>query len=64
MIQANAQRLARAETRSSAVRHGIEAANDAGKAAGEIFSAGFLESEAQAIAVAIETQRIETEPQP
>jgi len=40
------------ETRASAVRRAIEAANTAGKAAGEIFSAGFLEFNAQAIAVA------------
>jgi predicted Zn-dependent protease len=41
-----------AETRVSAVRRAIEAANSAGKAAGEIFSAGFLEHNAQAMAVA------------
>jgi predicted Zn-dependent protease len=41
-----------AETRVSAVRRAIEAANSAGKLAGEIFSAGFLEHNAQAMAVA------------
>jgi predicted Zn-dependent protease len=40
------------ETRASAVRRAIEAANTAGKAAGQIFSAGFLEFNAQALAVA------------
>jgi predicted Zn-dependent protease len=40
------------ETRASAVRRAIEAANTAGKAAGQIFSAGFLEFNAQAFAVA------------
>jgi predicted Zn-dependent protease len=40
------------ETRASAVRRAIEAANAAGKAAGQIFSAGFLEFSAQALAVA------------
>jgi predicted Zn-dependent protease len=41
-----------AETRASAVRRAIEAANSAGKAAGKIFSAGFLQFNAQATAVA------------
>src|SRR5262245_4795351 len=41
-----------AETRAGAVRRAIEAANTAGKAAGQIFTAGFLEYNAQAIAVA------------
>jgi predicted Zn-dependent protease len=41
-----------AETRASAVRRAIEAANSAGKAAGQIFTAGFLQSNAQTIAVA------------
>src|SRR5262245_56745609 len=40
------------ETRASAVRRAVEAANSAGKSAGEIFSAGFLEFDAQTIAVA------------
>ena len=40
------------ETRASAVRRAIEASNSAGKAAGQIFSAGFLEFSARAIAVA------------
>jgi predicted Zn-dependent protease len=41
-----------AETRAGAVRRAIDAANSAGKAAGQIFTAGFLEYNAQAIAVA------------
>src|SRR5262245_30794783 len=41
-----------AETRASAVRRAIESANSTGKAAGQIFTAGFLEFNAQAIAVA------------
>jgi predicted Zn-dependent protease len=41
-----------AETRSSAVRRAIDAANSAGKAAGQIFTAGFLEHNATALAVA------------
>ena len=40
------------ETRVSAVRRAIESANGAGKAAGQIFTAGFLEFNAQTIAVA------------
>ena len=40
-----------AETRAGAVRRAIDAANSAGKAAGQIFTAGFLEHNAQAIAV-------------
>jgi len=40
------------ETRTSAVRQAVEAANRAGKAAGQIFTAGFLQSNARAIAVA------------
>jgi len=41
-----------AETRSTAVRRAIEAANSAGKAAGQIFTAGFLDYNAAALAVA------------
>ena len=41
-----------AETRSTAVRRAIEAANSAGKAAGQIFTAGFLNYNAAALAVA------------
>ena len=41
-----------AETRSSAVRRAIEAANSAGKAAGQIFTAGFLENNALALSIA------------
>jgi len=41
-----------AETRSTAVRRAIEAANTAGRAAGEIFTAGFLDFNAIAYAVA------------
>jgi predicted Zn-dependent protease len=40
------------ETRATAVRRAIEAANNAGKDAGPVFSAGFLEFNASAIAVA------------
>jgi predicted Zn-dependent protease len=40
------------ETRTSAVQRAVEAANNAGKAAGQIFTAGFLQSGAQAFAVA------------
>jgi len=41
-----------AEVRSGAVRRAVDAAASEGKAAGEIFSAGFLEAAAGAIAVA------------
>src|SRR5262245_17396528 len=41
-----------AETRASAVRRAIESANTSGKAARQIFTAGFLEHNAQTIAVA------------
>jgi predicted Zn-dependent protease len=41
-----------AETRSTAIQRAIDAANGAGKAAGQIFTAGFLEHGATAIAVA------------
>jgi predicted Zn-dependent protease len=40
------------ESRATAVRRAVEAARGAGKAAGEIFSAGYLEANARAIAVA------------
>jgi predicted Zn-dependent protease len=40
------------ETRATAVRRAIDAANNAGKTAGSIFSAGFLEFSANAVAVA------------
>jgi predicted Zn-dependent protease len=40
------------ETRASAVKRAVEAASGAGKAVGQIFSAGFLEANARAIAVA------------
>lgn len=41
-----------AETRATAVRRAIDAANTAGEAAGQIFTAGFLEFNAAALAVA------------
>jgi predicted Zn-dependent protease len=41
-----------AETRSTAVRRAIDAANSTGKAAGQIFTAGFLEYNASAFAIA------------
>jgi predicted Zn-dependent protease len=40
------------ESRAQAVRRAVDAARGAGKAAGEIFSAGFLDANARAIAVA------------
>lgn len=40
------------ESRATAVRRAVEAGRDAGKAVGEIFSAGYLEANARAIAVA------------
>lgn len=40
------------ESRATAVQRAVEAARGAGKAAGEIFSAGYLEANARAIAVA------------
>jgi predicted Zn-dependent protease len=40
------------ETRASAVKRAVEAASASGKAAGQIFSAGFLEANARAVAVA------------
>ena len=40
------------EARATAVRRAVEAANAAGRQAGQIFSAGFLEATASAIAVA------------
>ena len=40
------------ETRAAAVRRSVEAANAAGKPAGQIFSAGFLDAGARVIAVA------------
>ncbi|HLG56345.1 MAG TPA: TldD/PmbA family protein [Vicinamibacterales bacterium] len=41
-----------AEARAAAVARGVRAATAAGKAAGEIFTAGFLEANAQVVAVA------------
>ncbi|HEV8393878.1 MAG TPA: TldD/PmbA family protein [Vicinamibacterales bacterium] len=43
------------EARATAVRRAVDAANAAGRQAGQIFSAGFLEAEASAIAVANST---------
>jgi predicted Zn-dependent protease len=40
------------EARATAVRRAVEAANTAGRPAGQIFSAGFLEAEASIVAVA------------
>jgi predicted Zn-dependent protease len=40
------------ETRAAAVRRSVEAVNDAGKAAGQIFSAGFLDAGARVVAMA------------
>jgi predicted Zn-dependent protease len=40
------------ETRAAAVKRAVDAASASGKAAGQIFSAGFLEANARAVAVA------------
>ncbi len=40
------------EARATAVRRAVDAANAAGKAAGQLFSAGFLEANARVVAVA------------